>query len=85
MGSVTQLIAEMGITPVRTLPARRVEDAPAIGAGSRFALLQPFLGDTALALERRGAEMISARPARRTHPSPPALMKAAPVRKRPRK
>ena len=54
------LIAEMGITPVRTLPARRVEDAPAIGAGSRFALLQPFLGDTALALERRGAEMIAA-------------------------
>ena len=54
------LIAAMGITPVRTLPARRVEDAPAVGAGTRFALLQPFLGDTATALESRGAEMISA-------------------------
>ena len=54
------LLSQMGINPVRTLPSRRTEDTPGVGPQTRFALLQPFLGDTASALERRGAKMISA-------------------------
>ncbi len=54
------LLAAMGITPVRCLPARRAADAPGIGAGTVFALVQPFLGDTQAALIRRGARHIPA-------------------------
>jgi light-independent protochlorophyllide reductase subunit N len=54
------LLAAMGITNVRCLPARRSADAPQIGPNTVFALVQPFLGDTHAALIRRGARHIAA-------------------------
>ena len=54
------LLAAMGIGPVRCLPARRAADLPAVGPNTVFALVQPFLGDTHAALERRGARHIPA-------------------------
>jgi len=54
------LLAKMGIGPVRILPAPRSASAPGVGEGTVFACLQPFLGDTAAALARRGARMIQA-------------------------
>ncbi|MBM7068604.1 ferredoxin:protochlorophyllide reductase (ATP-dependent) subunit N [Actibacterium sp. 188UL27-1] len=54
------LLAAMGIEHVSCLPARRAGDDPAVGPNTVFALTQPFLGDTAGALERRGATRIVA-------------------------
>ncbi|MBT8409166.1 MAG: ferredoxin:protochlorophyllide reductase (ATP-dependent) subunit N [Alphaproteobacteria bacterium] len=54
------LLEAMGIGPVRCLPARRADAAPAIGPNTVFALTQPFLGDTHAALARRGARHIAA-------------------------
>ena len=54
------LLAAMGISPVRCLPARRAGDSPGIGANTVFALTQPFLSDTREALMRRGARPLSA-------------------------
>ena len=50
----------MGVGPVRMLPARRSGDLPAVGPNTRYILTQPFLGDTATALDRRGAKRIVA-------------------------
>ena len=49
------LLADLGIGPVHCLPARSRGTEFGIGANTVFALAQPFLGDTAAALERRGA------------------------------
>jgi light-independent protochlorophyllide reductase subunit N len=54
------LLTEMGIGPIRTLPAARAADQYGIGENTVFALLQPFLGDTHAELERRGARHIPA-------------------------
>ena len=54
------LLAELGIDRVRSLPARRADEAPAIGPDTVFALTQPFLGETHAALSRRGARHIPA-------------------------
>jgi len=50
-----RLFADMGITRVASLPARRAGTMPAVGPGTRFLLAQPFLAETGAALERRGA------------------------------
>ncbi len=50
----------MGIGPVMALPSRRSADLPAVGPNTRFVMAQPFLGDTARALEARGAQRIAA-------------------------
>jgi light-independent protochlorophyllide reductase subunit N len=55
-----RLFAEMGIARVDCLPARKAADLPAVGPNTRFLLAQPFLGDTATALEGRGARRIDA-------------------------
>jgi light-independent protochlorophyllide reductase subunit N len=55
-----RLFDEIGVSPVAFLPARRSIDLPEVGPNTRFLLAQPFLGDTAIALERRGAKRISA-------------------------
>ena len=55
-----RLFAELGIGPVRFLPARRADAMPAVGRGTRVLLAQPFLADTARALEERGATRIAA-------------------------
>jgi light-independent protochlorophyllide reductase subunit N len=50
-----RIFGELGIGPVRFLPPRRAADLPPVGAGTRMLLAQPFLADTARALEARGA------------------------------
>jgi len=50
-----RLFAAMGLDAVQFLPPRRSTALPAIGRGTRFLLAQPFLADTARALEERGA------------------------------
>jgi light-independent protochlorophyllide reductase subunit N len=52
---LTGLLRELGIARVDCLPPRRSRDLPALSPGTRFLLAQPFLGDTARALEARGA------------------------------
>ncbi|WP_270933225.1 ferredoxin:protochlorophyllide reductase (ATP-dependent) subunit N [Falsiroseomonas oryzae] len=52
--------AALGVGPVRFLPGRSAAELPAIGPGTRYILAQPFLGDTARALEARGAIRIAA-------------------------
>ena len=55
-----RLFAEMGLHGVQFLPSRRASDLPAINAATRLLLAQPFLTDTARALENRGAQILSA-------------------------
>ena len=55
-----RLFEALGIGPVNFLPPRRAGDLPSIGAGTRFLLAQPFLADTARALEERGAQRLAA-------------------------
>jgi light-independent protochlorophyllide reductase subunit N len=52
--------AELGIAPVHFLPSRRATALPPVGPGTRLLLAQPFLGETARALEARGARRIEA-------------------------
>ncbi len=54
------LLRDLGIGPVRVLPATRAGDGAGIGPNTVFALTQPFLGDTHAALTRRGARHIAA-------------------------
>ncbi len=53
-----RLFDDMGLGPVHFLPARRAEDAPGVGPGTAVLLAQPFLGETAAALEARGAHVL---------------------------
>jgi light-independent protochlorophyllide reductase subunit N len=46
--------------PVRFLPARHEGDMPAVGTNTRYLLAQPFLADTARALDGRGATRLAA-------------------------
>ncbi len=55
-----RLFDDMGLGPVGFLPARRSDELPAVGPRTRYLLAQPFLGDTARALEERGARRIPA-------------------------
>jgi light-independent protochlorophyllide reductase subunit N len=54
------LFERLGIGPVHFLPPRRSTQLPAVGPGTRMLLAQPFLGDTAAALERRGVQLLPA-------------------------
>lgn len=55
-----RLFAELGMARLAFLPPRRVADLPAIGPNTRLLLAQPFLADTARALEERGARRLPA-------------------------
>ncbi|MCY7317053.1 MAG: ferredoxin:protochlorophyllide reductase (ATP-dependent) subunit N [Rubrivivax sp.] len=55
-----RLLAQIGIQQVSFLPARHSHQMPAIGANTQFLLAQPFLANTARALEGRGATRIAA-------------------------
>lgn len=55
-----RLFADLGITRVGCLPARNARDLPPVGPNTRYLLAQPFLGETAMALEGRGAKRIEA-------------------------
>ncbi|TCO73556.1 ferredoxin:protochlorophyllide reductase (ATP-dependent) subunit N [Rhodovulum euryhalinum] len=54
------LLRDMGVAPVRCLPAHRAAETPGVGANTVVALTQPFLNETAAFLERRGARLLSA-------------------------
>jgi light-independent protochlorophyllide reductase subunit N len=55
-----RLFEAMGLGPVRFFPPRRAGELPAVGPGTRMLLAQPFLADTARALEARGVQRIAA-------------------------
>ena len=55
-----RIFADLGLADMRFLPARRAGEMPALGPGTRYLLAQPFLADTARALEARGASRIPA-------------------------
>jgi light-independent protochlorophyllide reductase subunit N len=57
---LSRLMAQIGIPQVSFLPARRSDAMPAVGPGTVYLLAQPFLADTARALEARGARRIAA-------------------------
>jgi light-independent protochlorophyllide reductase subunit N len=52
--------AQMGLHDVRFLPARRAAAMPAVGLGTQMLLAQPFLAETARALEARGVKRLAA-------------------------
>ncbi len=55
-----RLFDAMGLAGVQFLPARRSDAMPPVGPHTRYLLAQPFLADTARALEKRGARRIAA-------------------------
>jgi len=55
-----RLFSEMGIHNVGFLPPRRAAEMPPVGKNTVFLLAQPFLANTAVALEHRGAKRIAA-------------------------
>ena len=55
-----RLLAEIGIERVAMLPARAARDLSTIGANTKVLLAQPFLTETARALEGRGGQVIHA-------------------------
>ncbi len=57
---MTDLFGRIGLDRVAFLPPRRASELPAVGPGTRVLLAQPFLADTARALEERGARCIAA-------------------------
>ena len=50
----------LGIPNVQFLPPRKASALPAVGPNTRFLLAQPFLADTARALQARGASRLGA-------------------------
>jgi light-independent protochlorophyllide reductase subunit N len=54
------LLSRIGLPEPAFLPARRADRMPRIGPGTRYLLAQPFLGETAHALDDRGAHRIAA-------------------------
>lgn len=55
-----RLLKHMGIDSVQFFPPRSASELPAIGPNTRFLLAQPFLAETARALEGRGALRLAA-------------------------
>ena len=55
-----RLFEELGIGPVHFFPPRHAHELPAVGPKTTFLLAQPFLADTARALENRGARRLLA-------------------------
>ena len=56
----SRLFDQLGIGPVHFLPPRRADLIPPVGPNTRYLQAQPFLGDTASALEKRGASRLPA-------------------------
>jgi light-independent protochlorophyllide reductase subunit N len=54
-----RLFDQLGV-PVQFFPPRRANEMPPVGPGTRYLLAQPFLADTARALEARGAQRLAA-------------------------
>ena len=56
----SRLFGDLGIAPVRFLPARYSSSLPPVGDRTSVLLAHPFLGQTARALEARGATVLEA-------------------------
>ena len=56
----TRTLQALGIERVDVLPSRHAGALPPLGASTRFLLAQPFLAETARALETRGARRLDA-------------------------
>jgi light-independent protochlorophyllide reductase subunit N len=56
----SRLFEELGVGPVHFYPGRSAEQLPAVGPGTRVLLAQPWLSNTARALEARGATLLEA-------------------------
>jgi light-independent protochlorophyllide reductase subunit N len=55
-----RMFAALGIENIGFLPPRRAAELPQVGPATKYLLAQPFLANTAAALERRGATRIAA-------------------------
>jgi light-independent protochlorophyllide reductase subunit N len=55
-----RLFAAMGLKNVHFMPPRRSTELPPVGPGTHYLMAQPFLADTARALEARGAQRVAA-------------------------
>jgi light-independent protochlorophyllide reductase subunit N len=55
-----RMFEALGLGSVQFFPPRRSTEMPAVGPGTRFLLAQPFLADTARAIEARGGTHIPA-------------------------
>jgi light-independent protochlorophyllide reductase subunit N len=55
-----RLFKQLGMGSVHFFPPRQANQLPAIGPNTRFLLAQPFLADTAKALEALGAQRVPA-------------------------
>jgi light-independent protochlorophyllide reductase subunit N len=55
-----RIFTDMGIPDVGFLPARSAAGMPPVGPGMNYLLAQPFLNDTARALDERGASHVPA-------------------------
>ena len=55
-----RIFAEMGINSVSFFPPRSAGTIPPIGPNTHYLLAQPFLADTARALDERGAQRLAA-------------------------
>jgi light-independent protochlorophyllide reductase subunit N len=55
-----RIFDELGLENVSFFPPRKSDQIPAVGPNTKYLLLQPFLADTARALEERGAVRLSA-------------------------
>ncbi len=55
-----RLFDQLGIGPVHCLPARSAAQLPSVGPHTRYLLAQPFLTETARALDDRGAQRLDA-------------------------
>jgi light-independent protochlorophyllide reductase subunit N len=56
----SRLFAALDIGPVRFFPPRHAHELAPVGPRTQFLLAQPFLADTAKALEARGAQRLGA-------------------------
>ena len=55
-----RLFAALGVPRLHFFPMRAADDLPAVGRNTRVLLAQPYLGETARALEARGVQRIAA-------------------------
>jgi len=55
-----RMLKAMGVNTIVSLPPRKSTELPSVGPNTHFILAQPFLGETARALESRGAQRIAA-------------------------
>ena len=55
-----RLFDQLGIEHVASFPARNARELPGVGPNTRYLLAQPFLAETAMALEDCGAQRLDA-------------------------